>query len=44
MKLAFEKYADGLIPSIVQDAATARVLMLGFMNEAALEMTPLPTT
>ena len=39
MKLDFEKYADGLIPSIVQDAATARVLMLGFMNEAALEMT-----
>lgn len=27
--------AGGLIPAIIQDAATLRVLMLGFMNEAA---------
>ena len=33
----FEKYADGLVPAIVQDAATEEVLMLGFMNETALE-------
>ncbi len=39
MKIDFTKYADGLIPAIVQDAATNKVLMLGFMNEAALEKT-----
>lgn len=39
MKLDFDKYPDGLAPAIVQDAATARVLMLGFMNEEALEAT-----
>ncbi|MFQ5929196.1 MAG: bifunctional phosphoribosyl-AMP cyclohydrolase/phosphoribosyl-ATP diphosphatase HisIE [Acidobacteriota bacterium] len=30
---------DGLIPAIVQDGQTGRVLMLGFMNQAALEKT-----
>lgn len=30
---------DGLLPAIVQDAGTGRVLMLGYMNEAALEQT-----
>lgn len=35
----FSKYADGLIPAIIQDAATDQVLMLGFMNAAALEKT-----
>lgn len=35
----FSKYADGLVPAIVQDAATNVVLMLGFMNEAALQKT-----
>lgn len=30
---------DGLLPCIVQDATTAQVLMLGYMNEAALEKT-----
>jgi phosphoribosyl-AMP cyclohydrolase / phosphoribosyl-ATP pyrophosphohydrolase len=39
MNLKFEKYADGLIPSIVQDAATGRVLMLGFMDDEAIETT-----
>ncbi len=39
MKINFEKYADGLVPAIVQDAATRRVLMLGFMNEEAFEIT-----
>jgi len=37
-KLDFTKL-DGLIPAIVQDAATHRVLMLGFMNEAAWQKT-----
>lgn len=35
----FSKYPDGLMPVIVQDAATLKVLMLGFMNEAALAQT-----
>ncbi len=35
MKPDFAKYTDGLVPVIVQDAATRQVLMLGFMNEAA---------
>lgn len=37
VKPQFEKYADGLVPAIVQDAVTDQVLMLGFMNETALE-------
>lgn len=37
VKPQFEKYADGLVPAIVQDAATDQVLMLGFMSEASLE-------
>ena len=31
--------ADGLVPVVVQDASTRAVLMLGYMNEAALEKT-----
>ena len=30
---------DGLLPTIVQHAVTGQVLMLGYMNEAALEAT-----
>lgn len=30
---------NGLVPAIIQDAKTNRVLMLGFMNEEALEKT-----
>jgi phosphoribosyl-AMP cyclohydrolase len=30
---------DGLIPAVVQDVETAEVLMLGFMNEEALDLT-----
>ena len=37
VKPQFEKYTDGLVPAIVQDAATDQVLMLGFMSEASLE-------
>jgi len=32
---AFSKYTDGLVPVIVQDDTTNKVLMLGFMNEEA---------
>ena len=34
-----EKCADGLLPVIVQDSATLRVLMLGYMNREAFEKT-----
>ncbi len=37
-QLDFSK-SDGLLPAIIQDAATGKVLMLGFMNEAALQKT-----
>ena len=39
MNLNYEKYADGLIPAIVQDVGTREVVMLGFMNAAALTIT-----
>ena len=39
MKINFEKYADRLVPAIVQDAQTQKVLMLGFMNGEAFEQT-----
>jgi len=30
---------DGLIPAVIQDAESAEVLMVGFMNEEALAIT-----
>ena len=41
MKPDFSKYSDGLVPVIVQDYSTQKVLMLGFMNEEALNKTKL---
>ena len=38
MNLDFTKF-DGLLPAVIQDAATGRVLMVGFMNEDAWRMT-----
>lgn len=38
-KLDFNKNGDGLIPVIIQDAKTLKVLMLGFQNQEALEKT-----
>ncbi len=38
MQLDFEK-GNGLIPAIIQDAITKKVLMLGYMNEEALQIT-----
>lgn len=35
----FYKYSDGLVPAIIQDENTKVVLMLGFMNEEALQKT-----
>ena len=39
MKINFGKYSDGLAPAIVQDHKTGKVLMLGFMNDEALQET-----
>lgn len=39
MTIDYNKYADGLVPAIIQDANTGKVLMLGFMNEAAVAKT-----
>ena len=39
MKINFNKYSDSLAPAIIQDISTGKVLMLGFMNEEALNKT-----
>ena len=39
LEVDFQKYADGLAPAIVQDSVTDKVLMLGFMNREALDLT-----
>jgi len=39
MKIDYKKYSDGLVPAIVQDFKTHKVLMLGFMNEEAVKKT-----
>jgi phosphoribosyl-AMP cyclohydrolase len=31
--------SEGLVPAIIQDSASGDVLMLGFMNEASLQLT-----
>lgn len=38
MRIDFQKM-DGLVPAIIQDNATNKVLMLGFMNEESLQIT-----
>lgn len=39
MNIDFNKNNDGLVPAIIQDHKTKTVLMLGYMNEEALEKT-----
>ena len=39
MNINFSKYSDGLVPAIIQDFQTHKVLMLGFMNDEALQQT-----
>jgi phosphoribosyl-AMP cyclohydrolase / phosphoribosyl-ATP pyrophosphohydrolase len=39
MNIDFEKSPDGLVPAIVQDAETQKILMLGYMNRQAFEKT-----
>ncbi len=38
MEIDFQK-GDGLVPAIIQDAKSAKVLMLGYMNKEAYEKT-----
>lgn len=38
MQLDFSKL-DGLLPAVIQDAQTGRVLMVGFMNDEAFRRT-----
>ena len=38
MEMDFDKM-NGLVPAIIQDADTAKVLMLGFMNKEAYDKT-----
>lgn len=35
----FNKSADGLVPAVIQDVKTGKVLMLGYMNAEALDVT-----
>lgn len=39
MKIDFSKDKDGLVPAIIQDARTKNVLMLGYMNQEAINKT-----
>jgi len=39
MELNFNKSTDGLLPAIIQDARTQKVLMLGYMNKESLDKT-----
>ncbi|WP_458629363.1 bifunctional phosphoribosyl-AMP cyclohydrolase/phosphoribosyl-ATP diphosphatase HisIE [Winogradskyella sp. PC D3.3] len=39
MNVDFNKNPDGLVPAIIQDASTNKVLMLGYMNAEALKQT-----
>ena len=39
MKIDFNKNTEGLVPAIIQDSTSKNVLMLGFMNQEALEIT-----
>ncbi len=38
-EISWDKAPEGLVPAVVQDSETKEVLMLGFMNRAALEKT-----
>lgn len=39
MNIDFKKYTDGLVPAIIQDNTTNKVLMLGYMNDEAFLIT-----
>ena len=39
MNVDFNKNPDGLVPAIIQDVLTNKILMLGYMNDKALQKT-----
>ncbi|WP_296384041.1 bifunctional phosphoribosyl-AMP cyclohydrolase/phosphoribosyl-ATP diphosphatase HisIE [Winogradskyella sp.] len=39
MNVDFNKSPDGLVPAIIQDVTTNKVLMLGYMNDESLQKT-----
>jgi phosphoribosyl-AMP cyclohydrolase / phosphoribosyl-ATP pyrophosphohydrolase len=39
MKIDYSKSPDGLVPAVIQDHKTRKVLMLGYMNQAAVDKT-----
>ena len=39
MNLDFNKNRDGLVPAIIQDDVTSKVLMLGYLNKESLSLT-----
>ena len=39
MNINFSKYTDGLVPALVRDVNTKVVLMMGFMNQEAIDST-----
>ncbi len=39
MQIDFKKHPDGLVPAIVQDDVTLKVLMMGYMDEESLQQT-----
>ena len=39
MNVDFNKNPDGLVPAIIQDVTTNKILMLGYMNDDALQKT-----
>lgn len=39
MELDFSKSSDGLLPAVIQDNLTGKVLMVGYMNAEALKQT-----
>ena len=39
MNLDFNKNRDGLVPAIIQDDVTSKVLMLGYLNNESLSLT-----
>ena len=39
LKIDFNKFHDGLVPAIIQDFSTNKILMLGYMNQEAFDAT-----
>jgi phosphoribosyl-ATP pyrophosphohydrolase/phosphoribosyl-AMP cyclohydrolase len=39
LKIDFKKFHDGLVPTIIQDFSTNKILMLGYMNQEAFDAT-----